>query len=166
MVSLMNALPIKHEQLSPRQHDELLGIELSRAQRVLIGDIHGALHALGAKPVCDIQGYALLVDGIPRGFFLLKRRSLLPRWALGHTATLHALMIDQRFQRLGLGRRCVEMLPDLVRDLWPEVTQLMLAVNPDNLAAHSLYRALGWLDAGDADRSATGFERRMVLKLD
>jgi hypothetical protein len=41
----------------------------------------------------------------------------------------------------------------------------MLAVAPENLAAHSLYRALGWQDEGDADRSATGFERRMVLKL-
>lgn len=165
MVSPMDLLLIRHEQLSTPQRGQLLDIELLAEHKPLVGDVHGALHALTARPVCDIQGFALVVDDVPRGFFLLKRRSLLPRWASGQTATLHALMVDRRFQRLGLGKRCMQMLPGVVRALWPEVNQLMLAVAPENLAAHSLYRALGWQDEGDADRSATGFERRMVLKL-
>jgi len=160
----MNIILIRHEQLSARQREQVLSIELLPEQISLVGDAYGALHALSARPASDIQGFVLVVDEVPRGFFLLKRRSLLPRWAAGQTATLHALMIDRRFQRLGLGRRCVELLPGLVRELWPEVTQLMLAVAPENQAAHALYRTLGWLDDGDADRSATGFERRMVLK--
>jgi ribosomal protein S18 acetylase RimI-like enzyme len=165
MVSLMDFLLIRHERLSTLQRRQVLDIELLAEQKPLAGDAYGALHALTARPVCDIQGFALVVDDVPRGFFLLKRRSLLPRWASGQTATLHALMVDRRFQRLGLGRRCVKLLPSLARELWPEVTQLMLAVAPENQAAHSLYRALGWHDDGDADRSATGFERRMMLKL-
>jgi len=165
MVSLMNITLIRHEQLSSLQRAQLLDIELTAAQQSLTGDIHGALHALTAKPDCDIQGYGVLVDEVPRGFFLLKRRSLLPSWADAHSATLHALMIDRRFQGLGLGKHCVQALPALVSGLWANIDQLMLGVDSGNDAAHSLYRSLGWKDAGNASPAVSGYEQRMVLDL-
>ncbi|MFK3970570.1 GNAT family N-acetyltransferase [Pseudomonas sp. NPDC087358] len=161
----MKSTVIRHEQLSPLQHQQLLEIELLSEQKTLVGDAYGAVHTLTARPACDIQGYVLLIEDVPVGFFLLKRRSLLPRWADGPTATLHALMIDRRYQGLGLGRTCVGMLPGLVRGFWPDIEQLMLAVDLGNLPARALYQSLGWQECGDADRTRTGFERRMVLSL-
>lgn len=165
MVALMKSILKKYETLSAVQRQQVLEIELLDEQKTLVGDAYGAVHALTARPASDIQGYALLIDDVARGFFLLKRRSLLPRWANGQTVSLHGLMIDRRYQGLGLGKSCLERVPDLVRELWPDTRQLMLAVDLGNTTAHALYRSLGWQDDGDADRVLSGFERRMVFKL-
>jgi len=161
----MHSTLMKYQALSASQHARLLEIELPRQQVSYVGDIHGGLHSLTARPVCDIQGYAVLVDDIPRGFFLLKRRTLLPPWASGNTATLHALMIDHRHQGLGLGRECLARLPAVVREGWPEVEQLMLAVETDNEGARRLYLNAGWQDVPAPTGTALGRERLMLLKL-
>lgn len=153
------------ESLSPSQHRQLLEIELLDDQKALFGDIHGALHGLTARPASDIQGYVLLVEDVPRGFFLVKSRSLLPVWAEGQTAVLQGLLIDHRYQGMGLGKACLSRLPDLIRALWPDIRQLMLAVDAANSAAHGLYLKQGWQACGNAGRSPTGLEQRMVLRL-
>lgn len=153
-----------YEALSVEQRQQVLQIELADEQKRSVGDIHGVLHALTARPSSDIQGFALLVDDVPRGFFLLKRRSLLPQWARGRTATLHGLMIDRRYQGLGLGAACMGELPALALCLWPDVERLMLAVAPDNRRALALYRAWGWVFS-DEPADAAGGERLMSRHL-
>jgi ribosomal protein S18 acetylase RimI-like enzyme len=164
-VARMESSLMPYESLSPQQHLQVLNIALTDEQNAHFGDLHGVLHALTARPPSDIQGFVLLVEAVPRGLFLLKRRRLLPPWAHGNTATLHALMIDHRYQGLGLGKHCLQKLPGLVRSLWPDTEQLMLAVETGNARAFSLYQTLGWRLCDDAHQPAAGFERRMVLKL-
>lgn len=161
----MKTTLMKYQTLSVLQHQQLQQIELQPAQKTFVGDIYGALHGLTARPLSDLQAYVLLVEEVPRGFFLLKRGSLLPPWAQGQTATLHALMIDRRYQRLGLGESCVRRLPGLVAELWPDIVQVMLAVHPANHAAAALYQALGWTYRDDEAGSTEHDERRMVLTL-
>lgn len=158
----------RHESLSPTQQHQVLEIELLPEQIRHVGDIYGGLHTLTARPVADRQGFVLLIDDIPRGFFILKRRSLLPDWARGHTratTTLHALMIDKRFQGLGLGKQCLRALPELTRALWPDTEQLMLAVEVGNNPAYQLYLSLGWQDLPGSDSDHASFERLMLLTL-
>lgn len=157
---------ISYQSLTAWQHRQLLDIQLLPSQTLYVGDIHGALHALGAKPCADIQGFVVLVEEVPRGFFLLKRATLLPPWASGRTTTLHALMIDRRYQGMGLGRECVAQLPHVARGLWPDSDRLMLAVDPRNVAAHALYRSLGWQDVEQTHQPQAGSERLMLLPLD
>ncbi len=158
----------RHESLSPTQQRQLLEIELLPEQIRHVGDIHGGLHTLTARPVADRQGFVLLMDDIPRGFFVLKRGSLLPDWARERehvTTTLHALMIDRRFQGQGLGKQCLRALPAVARDLWPDTAQLMLAVEAGNHPARQLYLALGWQALPERDADQPGFERLMRLTL-
>jgi ribosomal protein S18 acetylase RimI-like enzyme len=164
----MHVALTRYESLSPGQQHQLLDLDLSQQQIRHVGDIHGGLHTLTARPVADRQGFVLLIDEIPRGFFLLKRRTLLPDWALQQshvTATLHALMIDRRFQGQGLGKRCLQALPELTREMWPDTQQLMLAVDAGNHAARELYRALGWQELPGHEVVNAGLERVMRLKL-
>lgn len=164
----MHVALTRYESLSPGQQLQLLDLELSQGQIRHVGDIHGGLHALTARPACDIQAFVLLVDDLPRGFFLLKHRTLLPDWARHQphvTTTLHALMIDRRFQGQGLGKRCLHALPELTRELWPDTEQLMLAVDAGNHSARALYRALGWQELPERDVVHAGFERVMRLML-
>ena len=158
----------RYESLSPAQQHQLLEIELLPEQIRHVGDIHGGLHTLTARPVADRQGFVLLMDEIPRGFFVLKRRSLLPDWAREHarvTTTLHALMIDRRFQGQGLGKECLRALPELTQALWPDTEQLMLAVEVGNNPAYQLYVSLGWQDLRGSDPEHASFERLMLLTL-
>jgi GNAT superfamily N-acetyltransferase len=158
----------RHESLAPAQQQALLNIALHAEQIRHVGDIHGGLHTLTARPVCDIQGFVLLIDDIARGFFVLKRGSLLPDWARERadvTTTLHALMIDRRFQGQGLGKQCLRALPALVRDLWPETEQLMLAVEVGNHPARQLYLTLGWQEMPESSCNQAGFERYLRLTL-
>jgi ribosomal protein S18 acetylase RimI-like enzyme len=164
----MHVALTRYESLSPGQQHQLLDLELSPGQIRHVGDIHGGLHALTARPACDIQAFVLLVEDLPRGFFLLKRRTLLPDWALQQshvTTTLHALMIDRRFQGQGLGKRCLQALPELTRELWPDTQQLMLAVDAGNHAARELYRAQGWQELPEREAVNAGAECVMRLKL-
>lgn len=164
----MDVALTRYESLSPGQHDQLLDLALTQQQIRHVGDIHGGLHTLTARPVADRQGFVLLIDELPRGFFLLKRRTLLPDWALQQsdvTTTLHALMIDRRFQGQGLGKRCLQALPELTRALWPDTEQLMLAVDAGNHVARELYRAQGWQELPERDAVNAGAECVMRLKL-
>ena len=161
----MNSTLMKYQALSALQHQQLLQIELLDEQRTTFGDIHGALHPLTAHPASDIQGFVLLVDDVPRGFFLLKRRSLLPLWAKDQTATLHGLLIDRRFQGARLGSTCVQNLPELALELWPEIERLMLAVHPANEAALRLYQGAGWVFNSEEPKLAEDSERLMTRNL-
>lgn len=157
-----------YESLSPTQQRQLLEIALLPEQVRHVGDIHGGLHTLTARPVVDRQGFVLLIDDIPQGFFVLKRRSLLPDWARDRpriTTTLHALMIDKGFQGLGLGKRCLRALPGLARALWPDTEQLMLAVEAGNHPARQLYLTLGWQDLPESNPEHASVERLMLLRL-
>lgn len=151
--------------LSPLQHAQLLDIELLPEQRMFAGDIESELHILRGRSHPDVCGLALLVEEVPKAFLLLKRGELLPPWARRDAATVHALQIDRRAQRCGLGRLLLTELPATVRALWPQVHCLQLSVDEQNTAALGLYRALGWTVTGNGYRAAIGFERQLTLAL-
>jgi ribosomal protein S18 acetylase RimI-like enzyme len=161
----MNTRLVSHEQLTLVQRQQLLDIEVHPAQKDFSGDIHGALATLLDRPGADIRGFALLHDEVPRAFLLLKRGAFLAPWADRDAATLHALQVDRRLQRQGLGRQCLAQLPQAARQLWPDIAQLQLSVDAENQAGLGLYLALGWVDSGEAYRGRIGYERRLSLRL-
>jgi ribosomal protein S18 acetylase RimI-like enzyme len=161
----MNGRLVEYAKLSATQRQQLLAIELPAEQVRFAGDIFGSLNWLPAEPCAQIKGFALLIDDVPRGFLVLKHGAFLPFCERPDVVTLHGLIVDRHVQGLGHGKACVLALPALVRSHWPQVTQLMLSVDPGNRAAHGLYLALGWRDCGPTFRAVEGFERRLVLDL-
>ncbi|RRV05634.1 GNAT family N-acetyltransferase [Pseudomonas sp. v388] len=156
---------VGYHELDDTQRRELEQLEVQLEQQAYCGDIHSALNTLLVRPNPNIQGFVLLADEHPVGFLMLKRDDCLPHWAQAGTATLHALQIDYRLQGQGLGKACLQELPAAVRRTWPEIEQVMLSVDADNLPAMSLYTRLGWDDTGEAYRGRIGFERRMTLRV-
>ncbi|MDB6145588.1 MAG: family acetyltransferase [Pseudomonas sp.] len=161
----MHTQLVCHEDLTDAQQQQLRHLEVLPEQKAFSGDIYSALQMLLDSPGGDIRGFVLLADTHPIGFFLLKRGPFLPHWAQKGAVTLHALQIDRRMQGHGLGKVCLQALPEMMRRVWPEVAQVMLSVDADNRAAMGLYRGLGWVDTGHAYRGRVGFERRLVLGL-
>ncbi|MEB0042906.1 MULTISPECIES: GNAT family N-acetyltransferase [unclassified Pseudomonas] len=154
-----------YEDLTDIQRKQLLRIKVLDAQRSFSGDIYGALNSLLVNATSDIRGFALLTEGLPVGFLLLKRGIYLPAWAQADAATLHSLQIDRRRQGQGLGKACLQALANTTRRVWPDIKQLMLSVDTDNTTALGLYASQGWVDTGEAYRGRIGYERRLALKL-
>ncbi len=161
----MHTRLVPYAALSAVQVEQLKQLEVHLGQRSASGDIGSALHTLLDRPAPGIKGFTLLVDDVPLAFLLLKRPPFLPAWAADDAATLHAFQVDRRHQGHGLGRACLQALPAIARSAWPQINQLMLSVDPQNLAALNLYLSEGWVDCGNAYRAKVGYERKLVLKL-
>ena len=159
----MTAQLVPYESLNTLQRQQVEAIEVHQEQIRFCGDIFGALHSLLSKPGPGVKGFALLAEGVPVAFLLLKRPPVLPAWANEHSATLHALQVDQRAQGKGYGKACLQALPEVARQAWPEIKGLELSVDADNEAAIALYAKFGWVDTGEAYKGRIGFERRMGL---
>ncbi|MDR8364928.1 GNAT family N-acetyltransferase [Pseudomonas sp. JL3] len=161
----MTARLVPYESLNALQRQQVEAIEIHAEQIKFSGDIHGALHTLLSKPGPGVKGFALLVEDVPVAFLLLKRPPVLPAWANEHSATLHALQVDHRAQGKGYGKACLQALPEVARQAWPEIKGLELSVDADNESAIALYAKYGFVDSGEAYKGRIGYERRMGLVL-
>lgn len=82
------------------------------------------------------------------GFFILQAGPQLSRYTSNKDALLltnHS--IDLYSQRKGFAKRSLQMLPDYVKKHFPAVTEIVLAVELDNLSAQILYLQSGFLDS-------------------
>jgi len=52
-----------------------------------------------------------------------------------------------------------------MKDIWPETSALMLAVDADNVAAIAVYRAYGMEDSGPIFEGRNGLENRFKVSL-
>ncbi|OPB15748.1 GNAT family N-acetyltransferase [Pseudomonas fluorescens] len=155
---------VPYETLSLVQKQQLDTLQVHPEQLAFCGDIYCALNSLLVNPnPAAIKGFALLADDLPVAFLLLKRPPCLPHWASEHSATLHALQVDRQQQGRGFGKACLQALPAVARQAWPQINGLELSVDADNVAAMGLYLAAGWVDSGEAYRGRIGYERRLTL---
>ena len=159
----MTARLVPYDHLNALQRQQVETIEVHKEQIRFSGDIHGALHTLLSKPGPGVTGFALLVEDVPVAFLLLKRPPVLPAWADEHSATLHALQVDQRAQGKGYGKACLQALPEVARQAFPEIKGLELSVDADNEPAIALYAKFGRVDRGEAYKGRIGYERWMGL---
>ena len=155
---------VAYQTLTALQQQQLNALEVHPEQLAFCGDIYCALNSLLVNPnPAAIKGFALLADDLPVAFLLLKRPPCLPHWASEHSATLHALQVDRQQQGRGFGKACLQALPAVARQAWPQIKGLELSVDADNVAAMGLYLAAGWVDSGEAYRGRIGYERRLTL---
>lgn len=155
---------VPYETLSLVQKQQLDTLQVHPEQLAYSGDIYCALNSLLVNPnPAGVKGFALLADEIPVAFLLLKRPPCLPHWADEHSATLHALQVDRKQQGRGFGKMCLQALPEVARQAWPEIKALELSVDADNVAAMGLYLGAGWVDSGEAYKGRIGYERRLAL---
>jgi ribosomal protein S18 acetylase RimI-like enzyme len=161
----MTAALLPYTSLTAQQVETLRELQVTPEQLKACGSIESALYTLNAGPRQAVSGWALLHEQQPRGFFLLMRAPCLPSWAADSSALVMSLQVDHRYQGLGLGKTCLQALPQAAVRLWPGVDRLTLSVAPTNQAALGLYKRLGWVDCGPGHRAKVGYERQLVLQL-
>ena len=82
------------------------------------------------------------------GFFILQTG---PKLSL-YTSNKNALLltnhsIDLYYQRKGFAKRSLEMLPEYIKQHFPNITEIVLTVELDNLSAQIFYLQSGFLDS-------------------
>lgn len=87
---------------------------------------------------------AIWADDVPVGFAMLSIERDEPN------SFLWRLMIDERYQGRGYGRRAIELIADHVRGL-PGATQLVTSWVPGPDGPESFYRGLGFEPTGEVD---------------
>lgn len=134
-------------------------------QEIKGGSFSESLEAWREGPASHVLGLCFLLNKQPVGMTLFKRPPLSPSWATANAATIHGLKIAQPLQGKGLGHRAFNLAIEHLKEMWPETSALMLAVDADNAAALAIYHAYGMEDSGPIFEGCNGLENRFNLSL-
>lgn len=97
----------------------------------------------------DKDPMVILHEEKPVGFFILHKNSeYVENKDASHTILIRALSISMEHQGNGYAKEAMKALPKFVRQLHPEINEIILAVNEGNIAAKQLYLKVGFLDRG------------------
>ena len=98
---------------------------------------------------------AIYADETPVGFVMLQEDRVKPEYYLWR------YMIDQRFQRLGFGRRAITLIVDRVRT-HPGATELLLLYVPGDRSPAPFYASLGFEETGVESEGERGMRLRLA----
>lgn len=83
-------------------------------------------------------------------FFVLHRNEgVKPYSNNGSAILLRGFSTDYRHQGKGYAKKSLIMLPAFIQSKFPDINQIVLAVNVRNAAAQTLYKKCGFRDEGD-----------------
>ena len=102
----------------------------------------------------ELTPFAVVVDGEAVGFGILDRTEadlvrLTPR--PDRAVLFRSFYLAAEAQGRGWGRAAAGLVPELVRVVHPDATEVVLTVNEANPVALHAYLAAGFLDEGDRD---------------
>lgn len=82
-----------------------------------------------------------------------------------HAVLLRTFSTDQRLQGQGYAKKVLLLLPEYIKSQFPSVTEIVLAVNEENIAPQKLYEKTGFSDTSMRVVSDTGLLKVMHLML-
>jgi len=99
----------------------------------------------------DKNRHPVIIDyhGSAIGYFVLHSGSGVEDYSTNDFALLlRTYSIDSRYQGMGIAKQSMKLLPAFVKQHFPEVNEIVLAVNQRNGAAQRVYTGSGFLDTG------------------
>ena len=91
----------------------------------------------------------ILLDDKPSGFFILDYGDDKIELTKNENSLLvRSLSINPVYQGLGYGKVAMKMMDDFVKEYFPTINELVLAVNFKNRSAYQLYLNVGYVDDG------------------
>jgi RimJ/RimL family protein N-acetyltransferase len=109
----------------------------------------------------------ILLENEPVGFFILHRsQEITQNFTQNDNAIfLRAFSIDRQHQGNGYAKFAMNQLPTYVQRLFPEIDEIILTVNEDNLSARRLYEKSGFLYIGKNKIGRIGLELGMHFSI-
>ncbi|MEM9477656.1 MAG: GNAT family N-acetyltransferase [Pseudomonadota bacterium] len=151
--------------LDTETRDRLSRCSVSEAQEDFGGTFAESIETWRTADPETTLGLAFTLGRDPIGITLLKRPPTAPEWVGPYAASLHGLKIATEAQGNGHGRSAFTLAIKAAQARWPDLRQLILAVDAHNAAALGLYRSLGMRDSGPVFQGRIGAEHRLELDL-
>jgi RimJ/RimL family protein N-acetyltransferase len=108
----------------------------------------------------------VLIDDEPVGFFVLHHSEEIINFTDNVNAIfLRAFSIDWKHQGIGYAGLAMNILPKFVLNHFPQVDEIVLTVNENNLPAKRLYEKSGFLYKGKNKNGRSGIELGMHFHL-
>jgi len=143
----------------------LAQLKVSDWQAIKGGSFQESVEAWQKDTTGLVLGLSFLIENRFVGMTLFKRPPLSPSWVSNNAATIHGLKISIPWQGRGLGHKALSVAVAQLKEQWPTITSLMLAVDADNAAALAVYRAFGMTDSGPIHEGNHGLEHRFEISL-
>ncbi|WP_025727691.1 GNAT family N-acetyltransferase [Heyndrickxia ginsengihumi] len=97
----------------------------------------------------------------PVGFFVLHEGEGTKEFSDHHDAILlRAYSINSVFQGKGIATQSLRLIPNFIKKYYPNINEVVLAVNHQNFAAQHVYKSCGFVDTG---RRAVGRSGEMYI---
>jgi RimJ/RimL family protein N-acetyltransferase len=98
----------------------------------------------------------------PVGFFVLHYSGETHNFTENDNALfLRAFSIDRKHQGKGYAKSAMNSLPKFVQQYFPQIIEIILTVNENNLAAKGLYEKSGFVYVGKNKQGRSGIELGM-----
>lgn len=82
-------------------------------------------------------------------FFVLHEKQGVKDYSQNDRAILvRSFSTDFRHQGKGYAKKALQLLPSFLKEHFPSINEIVLAVNEGNIAAQNLYKACGFVDEG------------------
>ncbi|WP_301171493.1 GNAT family N-acetyltransferase [Brevibacillus nitrificans] len=108
----------------------------------------------------------ILADSRPVGFFILHNSDTRIEYTDNETALLlRSFSVNNADQGKGYAKQALLQLKDFVQQSFPQVEEIVLAVNMRNLAARQVYLKTGFLDEGRTRMGAIGPQHVLVMPI-
>jgi RimJ/RimL family protein N-acetyltransferase len=110
-------------------------------------------HPLDALLACekDRTRYPIIIfyNGVPAGFFVLHGwEGVKEYWNNRDAILVRGYSVNTSFQGRGIAQKSLELLPAFVKQHFPDINEIILAVNFGNGLAQHVYKKCGFLDQG------------------
>ena len=152
-------------ELTEAELDALGTLRVSEAQEVLGKSFQESLDDWQKGPPDQVLGLCFLFHNLPVGMTLFKRPPPMPSQVSPATASIHGLKIGTPWQGRGWGHKAMKLAVSSLKQGWPSIRLLRLAVDADNHAALAVYRGFGMADSGPVFEGRRGREHHMEVSL-
>jgi diamine N-acetyltransferase len=124
---------------------EILKLRVSTAQQEYVASNERSIAAAHLHEEAWFR--AIYADETPVGFLMLHDENLRQQVRQDDYYFLWRLMVDERFQGLGFGRKAVQLLVEHVRQR-PNATALLVSYHPGPDGPGGFYSKLGFVETG------------------
>lgn len=116
----------------------------------------------------DFSAFPITIffERLPAGFFVLDfGNDKLDLSDNPNSVLLRSLSINPKFQGKGVGKNAMLKIPELLKNYFPQTTEIVLAVNEKNTVAAVLYEKCGYIFSSKTRIGTSGLQRIMIKYL-
>lgn len=147
-------------------HEALISYDLSEEQTKFTALPFQAFERLKERTDNHAKPITIMLDNEPIGFFVLDYgEDKLEMTDNENSLLVRSLSVNPKHQGKGYGKIAMNLVDRFIKENFPTIDELVLAVNFKNKAAYDLYLKVGYIDNGSQREWYNGSQHLLKKKL-